>query len=181
VKVYYAGETLPEREDGSLVSNSIFLAGPTPREAHIKSWRPEALKMLEEMGFDGHVFVPETSAWGWLGNYAAQLKWEWGGLGRAACVLFWIPRSLTDMPGYTTNVEFGTMMAFFPHRVVLGAPPGTPKMRYLQAMATHVHAFHNNFNSTADHTRIPLQGTSLPDCLMLAVGRAGMPDVRRRD
>jgi len=40
-------------------SKSIFLAGPSPRTPDVKSWRPEALKILEAKGYDGIVFVPE--------------------------------------------------------------------------------------------------------------------------
>ena len=38
---------------------SIFLAGPTPRDVKILSWRIAAFKFLEENGFDGLVYVPE--------------------------------------------------------------------------------------------------------------------------
>ena len=41
---------------------SIFLAGPTPREKDIISWRNEAIKILENLGFDGIVYVPEYSS-----------------------------------------------------------------------------------------------------------------------
>ena len=42
---------------------SIFLGGPTPREENVASWRTEACKILEEMQFDGVVYVPEYSTW----------------------------------------------------------------------------------------------------------------------
>jgi hypothetical protein len=38
---------------------SIFLAGPTPRTPGIISWRKEACEILEELGFNGIVYVPE--------------------------------------------------------------------------------------------------------------------------
>ena len=41
------------------LKKSIFLAGPTPRSKEVKSWRPEAIRLLKEKGFDGVVFVPE--------------------------------------------------------------------------------------------------------------------------
>lgn len=51
---------------------SIFLAGPTPREEKVASWRVAAVKKLEELGFDGVVFVPEHSAWVPKTNYVDQ-------------------------------------------------------------------------------------------------------------
>ena len=38
---------------------SIFLAGPTPRGENITSWREEAVKILENLSFDGLVYVPD--------------------------------------------------------------------------------------------------------------------------
>ena len=38
---------------------SIFLAGPTPRSLDVETWRKEAIRILEELGFDGIVYVPE--------------------------------------------------------------------------------------------------------------------------
>ena len=37
---------------------SIFLAGPTSRERGSVSWRREACKELERLGFNGIVYVP---------------------------------------------------------------------------------------------------------------------------
>ena len=51
----------------------------------------------------------------------------------ADVIVFWIPRDLDTLPGFTTNIEWGAW-----HRsgkVVLGAPPDAPKMRYLAANA----------------------------------------------
>lgn len=42
---------------------SIFLAGPTPRGKDIISWRNEAIKILESLGFAGLVYVLEYSNW----------------------------------------------------------------------------------------------------------------------
>ncbi len=48
-------------ENDKLENNkkSIFLAGPTPRNKEVKSWRGEALEILQRLGFDGVVYVPE--------------------------------------------------------------------------------------------------------------------------
>ena len=108
---------------------SIFLAGPTPRGKEVASWRIEAVKKLEELGFDGVVFVPEYSTWVPKENYINQANWEREALTEATIILFWIPRSLPDMPGCSTNVEFGYWM--HSKKVIYGRPDGAPKTRYL--------------------------------------------------
>ena len=42
---------------------SIFLAGPTPRGENVESWRTKACNIIEQLGFDGIVYVPEYSTW----------------------------------------------------------------------------------------------------------------------
>ena len=109
--------------------NSIFLAGPTPREEKVASWRVAAVKKLEELGFDGVVFVPEYSTWVPKTNYVDQANWEREALTEATIILFWIPRSLPDMPGFSTNVEFGYWL--HSKKVIYGRPDGAPKTKYL--------------------------------------------------
>ena len=42
--------------------DGIFLAGHTPRLAHVPSWRPGALAILkDDLNFEGTVFVPEAA------------------------------------------------------------------------------------------------------------------------
>ena len=108
---------------------SIFLAGPTPREEKVASWRVDAVKKLEELGFDGVVFVPEYSTWVPKTNYVDQANWEREALTAATVILFWIPRSLPDMPGFSTNVEFGYWL--HSKKVIYGRPDGAPKTKYL--------------------------------------------------
>lgn len=108
---------------------SIFLAGPTPRGKETVSWRVEAVKKLEELGFDGVVFVPEYSTWIPKENYEDQANWEREALTESTVILFWVPRSLPDMPGFSTNVEFGYWM--HSKKVIYGRPDGAPKTRYL--------------------------------------------------
>lgn len=43
---------------------------------------------------------------------------------RASAILFWIPRDLNTLPGFTTNVEFGLDIGT--GRAVLGCPPDCP-------------------------------------------------------
>lgn len=52
---------------------------------------------------------------------------------RADALLFWIPRVLWTLPGLTTNLEWGIWHDS--GKAVLGAPPGTPRMRYLEYYA----------------------------------------------
>ncbi len=108
---------------------SIFLAGPTPREKDIISWRNEAIKILENLGFDGIVYVPEYSSWKPKTDYVDQAMWERVGLSNATIIAFWIPRHLPDMPAFTTNVEFGYWL--HTGKVVYGRPNDAEKIKYL--------------------------------------------------
>jgi hypothetical protein len=113
---------------------SVFLAGPTPRaDKPVPSWRPAALEILGRLGFGGAVFVPEAADWGAHDNYDAQIDWEWAALDAASAIVFWIPRDLSVMPAFTTNVEFGLYATS--GKVVLGFPPQSPKNRYLERLA----------------------------------------------
>jgi len=107
----------------------MFLAGPTPRAPDVKSWRPEAIAILKTLGYDGVVLVPEDEGGGMHGAYDAQVTWETKALNRADVIVFYVPRSMADMPGLTTNDEFG----FWKKRgavLVWGNPPDAPKCRY---------------------------------------------------
>lgn len=108
---------------------SIFLAGPTPRGKDIISWRNEAIKILESLGFDGIVYVPEYSSWKPKADYVDQAMWERAGLSNATIIVFWIPRYLPDMPAFTTNVEFGYWL--HTGKVVYGRPNDAEKIKYL--------------------------------------------------
>ena len=69
-------------------------------------------------------------------EYEDQIEWEWEGLDRASAILFWIPRDLRTLPGFTTNVEFGFVAGS--GRTVLGCPPECPnpeRNRYLIRLA----------------------------------------------
>jgi 8-oxo-dGTP pyrophosphatase MutT (NUDIX family) len=118
-------------------SRAIFLAGPTPRASNpVPSWRPDALQILERLGYDGVVFVPEPAD-GHLGSdYPAQLAWETEALHLADVIVFWVPRELSAMPAFTTNVEFGRWIDS--QKCVLGHPPDAPKTGYLDALLAEV-------------------------------------------
>lgn len=110
-------------------SKSLFLAGPSPRDSFHPNWRPEALKLLEGMGYDGVVFVPLAEDGGWCQDKEVQYAWEKKYLDAADQIVFWVPRNMGTLPGLTTNVEFG--MYYDSGRVVLGYPSDAPHMNYL--------------------------------------------------
>lgn len=126
MQVIYAGEKFPEQ-----FSKSLFLAGPTPRSSEVKSWRPKALRLLAELGYDGVVMVPERRSAEAQVDYGDQIGWETQGLNLADCILFWVPREKQTMPAFTTNVEFGEW--FKSGKVVFGAPPEAESVNYLKA------------------------------------------------
>lgn len=112
---------------------TIFLAGPTPRNGETESWRPEALRHLKELGFDGSVIVPEDRQ-GQMPKEEreAQRIWERLALDHATLILFWIPRELGKMPAFTTNIEWGRSIERYPRKLILGHPlPKPPKMNYI--------------------------------------------------
>ena len=108
---------------------SIFLAGPTPRDKDVISWRIEACNILKNMGFDGIVYVPEYSSWKQKESYVDQAMWERIALTEATTIAFWIPRHLPNMPAFTTNVEFGYWL--HTGKVLYGRPDNAEKIKYL--------------------------------------------------
>lgn len=117
--------------DEEVVTNekSIFFAGPTPRDMTLAKWRIEACKYLEELGFDGTIYIPEYKSAKNVEGKVEQEMWERKALSNASIILFWIPRELPDMPGFTTNVEFG----YWIHsgKIIYGRPDDSVKNGYL--------------------------------------------------
>jgi hypothetical protein len=121
----------------------VFLAGPTPRSADVLSWRPPAIREIAAQ-WQGQatlsVFIPEPmdgQRWAYYDNQAA---WETDARAAASAILFWIPRDLRTLPGFTTNVEFGLDVTT--GRAILGCPPDCPnpeRNRYLIWLA-HRHS-----------------------------------------
>lgn len=124
MNISYARSELPR---------SIFLAGPTPRDAQTPSWRPEAIEYLNELGFKGTVFVPEDGDGSAKFSYDDQIEWELQALHSATAILFWVPREMNYMPALTTNVEFGLFAAR--RNIVLGYPITAFRMKYLLGIA----------------------------------------------
>ena len=118
--------------DLTVIGHSIFLAGPTPRDNSIVSWRPEALSILERLNYDGVVFVPEPFGQ----DYLYQVNWEKCGLTAASVIVFWVPRVKWVMAGLTTNVEFGRYIGS--KRVLYGRPDAAESCKYLDWMYSDV-------------------------------------------
>lgn len=129
IEVVYTGEEMPRT-----FSRSCFLAGPTPRSSYTESWRPDAIKILEDKGFDGVIFCPEGRDGEFKMDYDDQIEWEHKYLNMADCILFWVPRDLSldkdgkpKMPAFTTNAEFGAWCDS--GKVVFGCPPDIEKRK----------------------------------------------------
>lgn len=133
MEIVYTSEDMPEK-----FTKSIFLAGPTPRnKEEVESWRPDALRLLKDKGFDGVVFLPEDRKGEFKLDYDDQIGWEEKYLNIADCILFWVPRDLSldsndfpKMAAFTTNVEFGTWQDS--GKIVFGAPEDAEKVSYLK-------------------------------------------------
>jgi hypothetical protein len=128
LRLVYAHEPVPE-------GASVFLAGPSPRFNSVPSWRPAAIRELAAQWRGSAalvVLVPEPSGGCFGGSYDDQVEWETGTRGAASAIMYWIPRDLRTLPGFTTNVEFGLDVTT--GRAVLGCPPDCPdpeRNRYL--------------------------------------------------
>lgn len=140
MKLVYTGEEMPDS-----FTSSIFLAGPSLRpgqEDDMESWRKDAIKILEDKGFEGVLFIPENRDGKFPKDfsYDNQIDWEEKYLNVADCIVFWIPRDLSldnndkiKLPAFTTNIEWGTWATS--GKVVLGYPKGTEKNNYIQFYA----------------------------------------------
>lgn len=126
IQVVYAKEQAPEA-----YRKSIFLVGPSPRATSVPSWRPDMISAFEKAGYDGVVFSPEPRDRNYPRDYQAQTEWEKQHLEMADVILAWVPRS-TEMPAFTTNVEFGRYITS--GKLIYGRPPESPKNRYLDWM-----------------------------------------------
>jgi len=133
----YAEDKIP------VAGKKIFLAGPTPRTLDVKSWRPKAIKALRELGYTEHILIPEKRNREDGYDYDTQVEWEDKALNAADVIIFWVPRDLETMPGFTTNIEFGEWMKS--GKVVLGYPKEASGMRYMakKAMKYRIPVFDN--------------------------------------
>lgn len=154
MQVIYYGEEMPYK-----FSRSLFLAGPSLRSGQEgESWRKDALHILDDMGFDGLVFVPENRE-GRLDehhDYEGLISWEEKHLNVADCILFWVPRQMEKLPALTTNIEWGTWMAS--GKVVLGYPEEAERMSYLIRYARKYHIPISNVLVETLHNALDLIG-----------------------
>lgn len=90
---------------------SIFLAGPTPRDKNVPSWRGDAIKIFNDLGFDGTLIIPEEPKKHYYEkeNNFNEIKWDMEALLKADVVMMWLPRE-GDMLGLSSNVEFGYLL-----------------------------------------------------------------------
>ena len=128
---------------------SIFLAGPTPRDKDVSSWRPEAIRILSELGFDGTVYVPEREFDDRSFDYLKQYWWEREALHNASAIVFWIPRNVKTMPAFTTNAEYGKYTAINIDKVVYGRPDNSEKIAYFD-LDYYVESEENYSNTLTD-------------------------------
>ncbi|MET9260425.1 hypothetical protein [Amycolatopsis sp. NPDC004079] len=130
VEVVYAREPVPAGRP------SVMLLGPTPRARSlvwwrpsswrrpVPSWRPEAISLFAERWRGDEPLVllsPESRGGIRAKHYDDQVASELEMIRAAAVRMFWIPRCVRTMPGFTTNVEAGMCLAE-PERMVLGCP-----------------------------------------------------------
>ncbi|MGW3561001.1 nucleoside 2-deoxyribosyltransferase domain-containing protein [Streptomyces sp. NPDC000963] len=103
---------------------SVFLAGPTlDKRTPVPSWRPEAFRLLTGQRTGPKLLTalsPESRHGERAERYEHQVDWETRAREGASAILFWIPRDVKVLPGFTTNVEFGLDAPS--GRAVLGAP-----------------------------------------------------------
>jgi hypothetical protein len=101
----------------------------------VPSWRPTAIAELAAQWNAPEplaVFIPESPGGLRAEHYDDQVDWETDARAAATAILFWIPRDVRTLPGFTTNVEFGLDVPT--GKVVLGCPPDCPnpeRNRYL--------------------------------------------------
>lgn len=146
MRLVFSNNSLP-----TVVTKSLFLAGPSPRRPQVADWRHEALAILKELGFTGTVFLPvpnflfygqkdEAAAQSW--TYDNQVGWEVLARQMADCLVFWVPRVVDrseadlGMPAFTTNFELGEDLSS--GKVVYGRPDDAVKCSYLDQRVTGI-------------------------------------------
>jgi nucleoside 2-deoxyribosyltransferase len=115
---------------------SIFLAGPTVRgnQPHLTSWRFAAIEEFEKQGFKGDLIVPEFTSKKESDKGKEWVPiWEYNGLKKADCIMFWVPRT-RELIALTTNMEFGYWQAREPQKMIYGRPDDAYRMGYLDIM-----------------------------------------------
>jgi 8-oxo-dGTP pyrophosphatase MutT (NUDIX family) len=136
----FSDENLP-----ATTKKSIFLEGPSPRSPEVTDWRPEAVQILQELNYDGIVYIPIPRGI-FLGKdkkdieYDTQIPFEKTARKRSDVIVSWVARVIDrtrhdlGMPGFTTNFELAEDMAT--KKVLYGRPDTAEKCKYLDTCAT---------------------------------------------
>lgn len=155
MQIVYTCQSLP----GTIVK-SVFLAGPSLRKGqeHLVSWRKKALSVLDALGYDGVVFVPESEDGNWDElDYKTVNDWETKCLAIADNIIFYINRDVeAGLLGLTTNDEFGFWKTS--GKCILCTEPNADSVRYQETWAEKlkIPIYHDLYNG-ALHV-IKLQG-----------------------
>lgn len=138
-----------ETEDmlSTIARPSVFLAGPTVRgnQPHLTSWRFEAVEEFKRQGFEGDLIIPEFTSKTESDKGKDWIpRWEYNGLKKADCILFWIPRT-RELIALTTNMEFGYWQGREPQKMIYGRPDDAYRMGYLDVMWEKVAGENNQY------------------------------------
>lgn len=116
--------------------NSIFLAGPCPREPDDfkNDWRIQAFEILKDLGFNGTVITPTNKDYQEYRKHdhnalSVQTHWEFETMKKCSALVFWIDRT-EKHPAMTTNIEFGDW--YDKEGVYVGWPDGALKNDYIE-------------------------------------------------
>lgn len=133
---------------------SIFLAGPTVRgnQPHLTSWRFDAIEEFQKQNYTGALIIPEFTSKTESDKSKTWVPlWEYNGLKKADCIMFWIPRT-KELIALTTNMEFGYWQAREPQKLIYGRPDDAYRMSYLDIMWTQVASENNQYTNTIHTT-----------------------------
>lgn len=126
----YQNETPPYK-----FSQSLFLAGGSIREGQEgMSWRKEALRILDDVGYKGVVYLPENRE-GRLEEHQ-DTNWEQNCLDTSDVILMWLPANDT-LPCYGSRVEYGRYATT--GRLVLGYPEDAQGLSYIHHDSQKLH------------------------------------------
>jgi len=144
MKVYRYEDSIESVEN--IEKPSIFLAGPTVRghQPYLTSWRHEVIEKVKDWGHKVDLIVPEFISPLTSDKGVKRCPiWEFAGLQKADCILFWIPRTRdklvdgkiqTGLIALTTNMEFGYWQGRQPDKMIYGRPNDAYRMSYLDIM-----------------------------------------------
>jgi len=128
MEIIYAQEPWP-----SVVTKTLYLAGPAPRDSAALNWRNEALACLARRDYDGVVVVPLDRQGRMPANFETQMAWEQTALKRSDLILFWTPPELHQTPDVTTALEFGPLVRG--RNMIFGYPQEALQIRALAYLA----------------------------------------------